>query len=127
MPINYVPYGQDATVAYGVKDFRFKNTTDSNILIWAELIGNRLYMGFYGIGNPPIVQWNHETKNIIEPSVKYIKNEKLNKGEMNVKIEGMNGAQIKSTLTIIYNDGTIKEKKMGDSNYIPLPRIIEIN
>lgn len=24
MPINYVPYGQDATVAYGVKDFKLK-------------------------------------------------------------------------------------------------------
>lgn len=31
MPINYVPYGQDATVAYGVKDFRFKNTLCGNI------------------------------------------------------------------------------------------------
>ena len=24
MPINYVPYGQDATVAYGVKDLNLK-------------------------------------------------------------------------------------------------------
>ena len=127
MPINYVPYGQDATVAYGIKDFRFKNTTEGNILIWAELIGNRLYMGFYGNGNPPKVEWNHETTNIVEPSVKYIKTETLEKGEMNVRIAGMNGAHIKSSLTIIYNDGTVKTKKMKDSNYIPLPRIIEIN
>lgn len=127
MPINYVPYGQDATVAYGIKDFRFKNTTEGNILIWAELIGNRLYMGFYGNGNPPKVQWNHETTNIVEPSVKYIKTETLKEGEMNVRIPGMNGAHIKSSLTIIYNDGTVKTKKMKDSNYIPLPRIIEIN
>lgn len=127
MPNNYVPYGQDATVAYGVKDFRFKNNSNGNILIWAELIGNRLYMGFYGNGNPPKIEWNHETNNIVEPSVKYIKNEELKKGEMNIRIPGMNGAQVKSTLTIIYNDGTIKTKKMKDSNYIPLPRIIEIN
>lgn len=127
MPINYVPYGQDATVAYGIKDFRFKNTTDGDILIWAELIGNRLYMGFYGNGIPPKVQWNHETTNIVEPSVKYIKTETLEKGEMNVRVTGMNGANIKSSLTIIYNDGTVKTKKMKDSNYIPLPRIIEIN
>lgn len=34
MPVPYVPYGQDATVAYGAKDFKFKNTSDSPILIW---------------------------------------------------------------------------------------------
>ena len=46
---------------------------------------------------------------------------------MNVRIPGMHGAHIKSSLTIIYKDGSVKTKKMKDSNYIPLPRIIEIN
>src|SRR5699024_5254440 len=34
MAVNYVPNGQDVTVAYGVKDFRYKNTTKASILIW---------------------------------------------------------------------------------------------
>ena len=70
MPVNYVPYGQDATVAYGVKDLRFKNTTENSILIWAEMIGNRLYMGFYGSEKPPKVIWNHEVSNVTTPPVK---------------------------------------------------------
>ena len=41
MPVAYVPYGQDATVAYGIKDFKFKQHPFP-ILIWAEGIGNRL-------------------------------------------------------------------------------------
>ena len=127
MPVNYVPYGQDATVAYGVKDFRFKNTTESPILIWAEMIGNRLYMGFYGNEKPPKVEWNHEVSNIVPPPVKYIKNESLNRGEMKTILEGMNGATVKSTITIFYNNEHYIIKNMGISHYQPLPKVIETN
>lgn len=127
MPINYVPYGQDATVAFGVKDFKFKNTTEGNILIWSELIGNRLYMGFYGVEKPPKITWNHEISDVTEPSVKYVRNENLNKGEMKVVIEGLDGATVKSTLTITHPDGTVVMRDMGISKYVPLPRLIEIH
>ncbi len=127
MPVNYVPYGQDATVAYGVKDFRFKNTTEDSILIWAEMIGNRLYMGFYGSEKPPKIVWNHEISNIIPPPVKYIKNENLNSGEMKTVLGGMDGATVKSTITIFYNDEHYIIKNMGISHYQPLPKVIETN
>lgn len=127
MPINYVPYGQDATVAYGVKDFKFKNTTEGNILIWSRLIGNRLYMAFYGNQPSPSVSWHHEIQNVIEPSTKYIKNEDLKPGEMKTIIKGLEGATVKSTITIKYGDGTTIIKNMGISKYAPLPELIEIN
>jgi len=127
MPVNYVPYGQDATVAYGVKDLRFKNTTEAPILIWSEMIGNRLYMGFYGREKPPKIKWNHEIKDITEPPIKYIKNENLNPGEMKPILGGMDGATVKSTITILYRDGHFVIKNMGISHYLPLPKVIEIN
>lgn len=127
MPVNYVPYGQDATVAYGVKDLRFKNTTENSILIWAEMIGNRLYMGFYGSEKPLKIEWNHEAKNITKPPIKYIKNENLNSAEMKTVLEGMDGATVKSTVTIFYNDGHYVIKNMGTSHYLPLPKVIETN
>lgn len=127
MPINYVPYGQDATVAYGSKDIRFKNTSAGNILIWSELIGNKLYMGFYGSEKPPKVTWDHTTTGIIEPGKKYIKNKSLKKGEMIEKVKGLQGATVKSTITIEYPNGDVTIKNMGVSSYNPLPSIIEIN
>lgn len=127
MPINYVPYGQDATVAYGVKDLRFKNTTKGNILIWSRMIGNRLYMGFYGSEKPPTVTWNHEISNITKPSTKYITNKDLPKGETKVVLDGMDGATVKSTVTIFYNKEHYIIKNMGTSKYSPLPRIIELH
>ena len=127
MPINYVPYGQDATVVYGIKDFRFKNDSESNILIWSQMIDNRLYMAFYGKSNSPKVVWNHGITNITKPSVKYIKNDSLKPGEMVTTLNGMDGATVKSTVTITQKDGSFAIKNMGISYYSPLPQVIEIN
>ena len=127
MPINYVPYGQDATVAYGIKDFRFKNTSEGSILIWSKMIGNRLYMAFYGNEKPPRITWNHEISNITKASTKYITNKDIPKGEIKVISNGMDGATVKSTITIFYNKDHYIIKNMGISNYLPLRRIIEMN
>lgn len=127
MPINYIPYGQDATVAYGVKDLKFKNTSKSNILIWSKLIDNRLYIVFYGNYRPPEITWNHEIKNIKPPSTKYTKNADLKEGEMNILIKGLNGALVKSSIIIKDKNGAISHREMGTSKYTPLPELIEIN
>lgn len=127
MPVNYVPYGQDATVAYGSKDFKFKNNKKYPILIWAEIIDNRLYMGFYGKEEAPEVKWHHNITNIVKAPKYYKNNPYLKPGEEKIIIQGIDGATAESWLTIKYKDGTIKTKKLGISRYLPLPYIIEIN
>lgn len=84
MPVPYVPYGQDAAVATGYKDFKFKNNTADPLLIWAELIDNRLYMGFYGKEEAPKIVWEHETLSETETSTQYTVNDELDEGEENV-------------------------------------------
>lgn len=49
LPVNYVPSGQDATVAYGVLDFRFKNNTGKNLLIQSFLERTTLTFRIYEI------------------------------------------------------------------------------
>ncbi len=127
MPVAYVPYGQDATVAYGVKDLKFKNNTNFPILIWAEGIGNRLYMSLYGYGKPPIVEWQHKTLKKVQPSKVYKTNPDLAQGEEKVLVEGMEGATVETKLVITYPDGKTESKDMGLSHYLPMPHIIERN
>ncbi len=127
MPVPYVPYGQDATVSYGAKDFRFKNNTDFPILIWAKGIENRLYMGFYGREEPPEVEWNHDILDMTEAPKYYKNNPELEKGEEKIIVEGMDGAVVDSWVTIKEKDGTVKTKKLGTSRYTPMPYIIETN
>ena len=127
MPVNYIPYGQDATVAYGGKDFKFKNNKDYPILIWSEILDDRLYIGIYGREKSPEVMWHHNITNVIEAPKYYKKNTELEKGEERVLIKGLDGATVESYITIKYDDGNIKTKDLGISKYIPLPYVIEIN
>ena len=125
MPVPYVPYGQDATVSYGAKDFKFKNDTEGNVMIWAQGIDNILYMGFYGTREAPSISWNHEVLKKAAAQKIYKVNPELPKGYEKVLIDGMDGALIKSSLTIQQIDGTTINKEMGISNYSPFPTLIE--
>ncbi|MCR1899810.1 VanW family protein [Irregularibacter muris] len=127
MPVSYVPYGQDATVSYGSKDFKFKNNTEFPIFIWAEGIGNRLYISLYGKEKPPSVEWNHKILNRIQASKVYKTNPNLAKGEERVRVEGMEGASVESWVTITNSDGKTKAKHMGISQYWPMSHVVERN
>jgi len=50
MPVTYVPLGRDATVAYGLLDLKFKNTTSAPIYIAAKANGGMLTVEIYGAG-----------------------------------------------------------------------------
>lgn len=126
MPVDYVPYGQDAAVAYGYKDFQFKNSTDDTMLIWAELIDNRLYMGFYGKEAAPVITWEHDTLSETETTTEYRTNPNLEKGDENILVEGMDGKVVDSVIKIEYDDGE-EIKDLGRSTYNPLKHLIEIN
>lgn len=124
MPVPYVPYGQDATVAYGVKDFRFRNDTGDDIMIWAKGVDNILYMAIYGKHPSPTVEWTHEVLEIREAPVQYKINQDLEPESQRVVVEGMDGALIKSWVTITTGDeATVKY--MGISDYKPMPYLIE--
>ena len=125
MPVPYVPYGQDATVAYGVRDFKFQNTTPFPIMIWAEGVENRLYMAFYGMEKAPQVKWHHEVLKSIKTYKTYRTNNSLPENMERVIVPGMDGAIIKSWVTVTYPDGTTKIKHLGKSYYNCMPYLIE--
>jgi len=125
MPVPYVPYGQDATVSYGAKDYKFKNNTDHPVMIWAQGIENILYMGFYGSDVPPSITWNHEVLEVRKADKIYNINSDLPYGNEKIITEGMDGAVIKSNIIIQDNDGKTTYKNMGTSNYIPFPFLVE--
>jgi vancomycin resistance protein VanW len=124
MPVPYVPYGQDATVAYGVKDFKFMNDTGADLMIWAQGIDNTLYMAFYGNQPGPAVEWSHQVLEIKKAPVRYTMNSMLGAGEEKLVVEGMDGAVVKSWINIITPEST-QTKYMGVSNYMPMPHLIE--
>ena len=125
MPVPYVPYGQDATVAFGSRDFRFRNNTSTPIMIWAEGVENTLYIAFYGRFPAPVVVWEHETLEVRKATRNVSINPKLKPGEEKVVLEGMDGAVVKSWLYIKGQDW-IQIRYMGVSDYKPMPYYIEV-
>ncbi|HEX2944598.1 MAG TPA: VanW family protein [Clostridia bacterium] len=124
MPVPYVPYGQDATVSYGNKDIRFMNNTGSDIMIWAQGIDNILYMAFYGSQPAPEVKWKHEVLEIIKAPVQYKINTRMSGEEQKLVLEGMDGAVVKSWVTVSTGDDT-ETRYMGISSYKPMPHLVE--
>lgn len=127
MPVPYVPYGQDAAVAYGHKDFRFENTTENPMLIWSEFIDNRLYMAFYGQEAAPEITWEHETLSENKSTTEYRTNNELDESEENILVHGMDGKVVHSILRIKDENGEETIKDLGQSSYAPLKTTIEIN
>lgn len=124
MPVPYVPYGQDATVSYGNKDFRFMNTTGSDILIWAKGVDNALYMAFYGSKPAPEVEWIHEVLETTKAPVLYRINSSLDEDDRRLLMEGMDGAVVRSWVRIT-EGGNVQVKYMGLSRYQPMPHLFE--
>lgn len=71
MQVGYAPAGQDATVAYGSIDFKFKNTTDYPIKIVATTGGGRVTVSILGAAwDPPReVKLKHSVSTVGENTV----------------------------------------------------------
>lgn len=125
MPVPYVPYGQDATVWYNKHDFKFKNNTASPVLVWAQGVGNILYIGFYSSHKAPKVEWHHEILSKEKAPTVYKDVPSLTSGAERKVSDGLDGATVRSWVTVENPDGSKSEKQLGKSYYKPLPTIIE--
>lgn len=125
MTVPYVPPGQDATVYYGSRDFRFLNNTGDPIVIWARRVDDTLYMAFYGRQKPPRVTWRHIIRKRTKYGTEYRHNPDLPPGTEKMTAPGQDGYIIKSWVVVETPDGRVTTKKKGASWYNASPRIIE--
>jgi vancomycin resistance protein YoaR len=125
MTVPYVPPGQDATVYYGVRDFRFLNNSGGPVLIWSQKSGDTLYMAIYGTKKPPLVRWHHQLIQKTPYWTLYQHNPSLPPGKEREIAHGQDGCVVKSWVTVETPDGMITSKKKGTSYYGASPRIVE--
>ncbi len=98
LTVGYVPLGQDATVAYGSIDFRFKNSTDYPIKIVTTAKSGVMHSEIWGYKTDPSLEVSIEniTRQIISPTVKEIPDPTMPLGERKVVTKGSNGAVVDS-------------------------------
>ena len=119
---SYVPIGRDATVAYGLIDFKFKNTREYPIKISAKVVSGVVSISIEGIS-----QKNEYTElfsyNIIKRlpyETQYKEDYTLEKGKEYVKQTGAEGQIIQTYITNSLNEKVL----LSTDTYQPMPRII---
>lgn len=118
--------GRDATVVYGVTDFKFKNTRKYPIRISATAQNGIATINIYGIKEEEEYTFKFSTKTVasIPCTTKYIEDANLAEGTEKVKQKGANGLKTETYITKILNGKVISTKLLSRDTYDAMTRII---
>lgn len=123
---SYTPAGRDATVVYGMTDFKFKNTRSYAIKIKAGISNGIATISIYGIKeeNEYTVSFRTSTISTIPYSVKYIDDNNLSSGVEKVKQKGANGAITETYIIKSLNGKVVSTKLLSKDTYNAMQKII---
>lgn len=117
IPSTYVPIGLDATVSYGVLDFKFQNTTDAPIYIESIINKNRITVNIFGEKNSnKEVKLTSRIDKVIKRDTEIVFDENMFLNEEVIEDKGRDGYRVSSYIHI-YEDGKLIDKKLISKDY----------
>lgn len=123
---SYTPAGRDATVVYGMTDFKFKNTRTYAVKIQASCSNGIATVSIYGIKeeNEYTVSFSTKTISTIPYSVQYVNDSTLANGTEKVKQVGANGMITETYIIKSLNGKVVSSKLLSKDTYNAMQRII---
>ena len=123
---SYVEPGMDATVVYGLTDFKFKNTRTYAIKIKAGVSNGIATISIYGIKEENEYTTSFETKTIssIPFTVKYVDDATLSTGTEKVKQKGANGLISETYMIKSLNGKVVSRELLSRDTYSAMQKII---
>lgn len=123
---SYLPAGRDATVVYGVTDFKFKNTRKYPVRIVASANNGIATISMYGIKEENEYTFKFSTKTVasIPTTTKYVEDASLPAGTEKVKQKGANGLKTETYITKMLNGKVISTKLLSKDTYDAMQRIV---
>ena len=123
---SYVPAGRDATVAYGVKDFKFVNSRAYPVKISVKINSGIAKVDIYGIKEKKEYQVDFDTEVVsnIPYDTKYEIDSSLTKGTQKVKQKGINGIIVNSYRIVKQNGIILSKELISKDKYNSLDKII---
>jgi len=118
MTVPYLDPGRDATIYYGVYDFRFQNDSPEPVMIWAATADRHLTVSLYGRRQPPRVEIRTEILATWPPPEEVVPDPRLPAGREEVVAPGSRGVRSHTWLLV---DGKLS-RDLGVDDYLPLPR-----
>ncbi|MDF2546258.1 MAG: hypothetical protein K0R93_1156 [Anaerosolibacter sp.] len=125
IPSTYVPKGRDATVSYGVLDFKFQNILAQPIYIESFIRGNLLTVKVYGqkIDNK-VVRIESREDQVVKRTVEVKFDPNMYQGEEKIDQEGRDGYRITTFKVVLENGVEIERKQITKDYYKPQNQII---
>ena len=123
---SYVKPGRDATVAYGSKDLKFKNTRKYPIRIDAYVSAGMAKIDIYGIKekDEKSISIDVETISTIPYETKYIKDSSLASRDEKLKQKGTDGIIVNAYKITKQNGSIISKELLSKDTYKPLEKIV---
>ena len=118
--------GRDATVVYGSKDLKFKNTRSYPIKIEIKVqngIASCAILGLYE-DNEPTIDFNIETVDSTEPSIKYEYDSTLEDNTEHIKQKGSNAMFVKVYKVEKIDGSIVSNTLLSEDYYKSLDKII---
>lgn len=124
---SYVGAGRDATVVYGLTDFKFKNTRKYPIRIVASAKSGIATVSIYGIKEADreyTYSFSTKTLSTIPFTTKYEEDASLSAGKEVVKQKGANGIVTQTYMTKMLNGKVISTELLSKDTYSAMQRIV---
>lgn len=126
MIVSYVDAGRDATVSYGSKDFKFKNSRNYAIKIDAKANNGILEIKILGIKEAEEyeIELISEITDVIVGKTKYKYDKTLAPGQEVVETLGANGAKSIAYKIVKKNGIAISKTVLSEDRYNPITKVI---
>lgn len=124
---SYVGAGRDATVVYGLTDFKFKNTRKYPIKLKASSTGGIATIAIFGIKEEEreyTYTFKTNTISTIPFTTKYVEDASLKPGQEIVKQKGANGLVTQTYMTKMKNGKIISSQLLSKDTYSAMQKII---
>ena len=125
--VSYVDPGRDATISYGAKDFKFKNSRQYAIKLNARATNGILEVEIRGIKEDVEyeVEIISEKTETIPCNVKYVYDRSLEPGQEVVQSYGSNGAKSVTYKVVKQNGRVVSKDVLSRDSYNPMVKVIK--
>ena len=126
--VSYVPAGRDATVSYGGKDFKFKNTRSYPIKIVANAKNGVVSVSIVGIKEEKEyeIELTSTVLSTTPCSTVYENNSSLAEGKQKVIQKGHSGLKSIAYKIVKYNGKTVSKTVLSKDTYKPMDKIVQV-
>lgn len=127
LPVYYVPAGRDATLWYGSKNFKFKNTSKYYVYVQIVVEKTSMTVNFYGTKSDKTYSVESEITSYIDPAVTVVHDSSVAAGKEEVKSSGAYGYKSEAYRIVKKNGAVVSRELLSKDTYKAKKKVVHKN